>query len=70
MIYMKYHGVELFKPKPASTAAPNPSESGDITTSPLRLLKNNFHGTVLCSISLNDPSDMVYFLCASAFNIY
>ena len=51
---------------PAMTAAPSPSESGDITTAPLRLLKNKFHGTVLCLIALNDPSDRVYFWCASA----
>ena len=45
----------------ATMVAPSPSESGDITTAPLRLLKNKFHGTVLCLISLNDPSDRVYF---------
>ena len=55
---------------PATTAAPSPSESGDITTAPLRLLKNKFHGTVLCFISLNDPSDRVYVWCASALMIY
>ena len=39
-----------------------PSESGDITIAPLRLLKKNkLHGTVLCLIALNDPSDRVYF---------
>ena len=48
------------EPTPAKTAAPSPSESGDITTAPLRLLINKFHGTVLCLISLNDPSDRVY----------
>ena len=31
-----------FEPKPASSAAPSPSESGDITTAPLRLLKTGF----------------------------
>ena len=54
---------------PATTAAPSPSESGDITTAPLRLLKNKFHGTVLCLISLNDTSDRVYFWCARALII-
>ena len=68
---MKYHWAELgFEPTPATTAAPSPSESGVITTAPLRLLKNKFHGTVLCLISLNDPSDRVYFWCASALIIY
>ena len=33
-------------------------------TASLRLLKNKFHGTVLCLISLNDPSDRVYVWCA------
>ena len=42
---------------PATTAASSPSESGDITTAPLRLSNNKFHETVLCLISLNDPSD-------------
>ena len=59
-----------FEPTPASKTAPSTSESGDITTAPLRLLKNKFHGTVLCLISLNDPSDRVYFWCASALIIY
>ena len=56
-------GLVSFEPTPATTAAPtcSPSESGDITTAPLRLLKNMFHGTVLCLISLNDPSDRIYF---------
>ena len=45
----------------ATTAAHSPSDSGDITTAPLRLLKNNFHGTVLCLFSLNEPSDRVIF---------
>ena len=54
----------------ATTAAPSPSESGDITTAPLRLLKNKFHGTVLCLISLNDPSDRVYFWCACGLIMY
>ena len=70
------------EPTPATTAAPSPSRSGDITTAPLRLLKNKFHGTVLCLISLNDPSDRVFlvfffffffvfvFLVASALIIY
>ena len=47
------------EPTPATTAAPSPSESGDITTATLRLLKNKFHGTVLCLISLKDLSDRV-----------
>ena len=55
---------------PATMAAPSPSESGDITTAPLRLLKNKFHGTVLCLSSLNDPSHSVYFWCASAHTLY
>ena len=55
---------------PATTAAPSPSESGDITTAPLRLFKKKFHGTVLCLISLNDPSDRVYFWYASELIIY
>ena len=58
------------EPTPATTAAPSPSESRDITTAPLRLLKNKFHGAVLCLISLNDPSNRVYFWCASSFIIY
>ena len=41
-----------------------PSKSGDITTAPLRLLKNKFHGTVLCLIAYR-----VYFWCASALII-
>ena len=49
-----------FEPTQASTAAPSPSESGDITTAPLSLLQK-FHGTVLCLISLNSPSDRIYF---------
>ena len=44
------------EPTPATTAAPSPLESEDVTTAPLRLLKNKFPGTVLCLISLNDPS--------------
>ena len=58
------------EPTPAMTAAPSPSESGDITTALLRLFKNKFHGTILCLISLNDPSDRVYFWCASALIIH
>ena len=46
----------------ATMAAPSPSESGDLTTASLRLLKNKCHETVLCLISLNDLSDRVYFL--------
>ena len=57
-------GWVMFEPTPALKAAPNSSESGDITTAPLRLLKNKFHGTVLYLISLNDQSDRVYFWCA------
>ena len=68
--YEKQLGWVRFEPTPASTAAPSPSESGDRTTAPLRLLKNKFHGTVLHLISLNDPSDRVYFWCASALIIY
>ena len=51
-----------FEPTPATMAAPSPSESGDITNEPLRLLRNKFHGTVLCLISLNDLSERVYVL--------
>ena len=40
------------KKKKNTPAAPSPSESRDITTAPLRLLKNKFHETVLCLISL------------------
>ena len=32
-------GWVRFEPTPATTAAPSPSDSGDITTAPLRLLK-------------------------------
>ena len=40
---MKYHWAEWgFEPTPATTAAPSPSESGVITTAPLRLLKTSF----------------------------
>ena len=40
---MKYHWAEWgFEPTPATTAAPGPSESGVITTAPLRLLKTSF----------------------------
>ena len=68
---MKYHwAVRSKRMMPATTAAPSPSESGDITTAPLRLLKNKCHGTALCLISLNDPWDRVYFWCASALIIY
>ena len=35
-------GCVRFEPTPATTAAPSPSESGDITTPPLRLLKTSF----------------------------
>ena len=59
---IKYNWAEWFEPTPVTTTAPSPSESGDITTAPLRLLKNKFHGTVLCLISLNDPSYRVYLL--------
>ena len=52
---------------PASTAVHSPSESGDIITAPLCLLKNKFHGTLLCLICLNDPSDRVCFLCATHY---
>ena len=58
------------EPTPATTAAPRPSESGDITTAPQRLLKNKFHGTVLCLMSLNDPSDRVCFFGALAHSLY
>ena len=57
-------GLVRFESTPATTAAPSPSDSGDITTAPLRLSKNKFHGSVLCLISLNDPSDRVYYWCA------
>ena len=58
--------ILLFEPTPATTVAPSPSESRDITTAPLRLLKKNkFHGTVLCLISLTDPSNSIYFWCAN-----
>ena len=50
-----------FEPTSATTAAPSPSESGDITTVPLRLLKSMFHGTELWLISQNDLSDRIYF---------
>ena len=43
---------------PAMTTAPS-----HCTT---MLVKNKFHGTDLCLISRNDPSDRVCFLCASA----
>ena len=73
-VYREKYEIPLdwvwFEPTPATTAAPSPSESGDITTAPLRLLKNKFHGTVSCLIALNDPSDRVYIWCASALNIY
>ena len=73
-IYMEKYETPLgwvrFEPTPAVTAAPSPSESGDITIAPLRLLKNKFHRTVLSLISLKDPSDRVYFWCASALIIY
>ena len=58
-------GGVRFKPTPATAAAPSPSESG-----PQRLLKNKYHGKVLCLISLNDPSDRVYCWCANALIIY
>ena len=35
-------GWVRLEPTPATTAAPSPSESGDITTAPLRLLKSKF----------------------------
>ena len=56
-------GKVRFEPTPATTAAPSPSvmRYNHCTTAPLRLLKSKFHGTVLCLISLNDPSDKVYF---------
>ena len=73
-VYMEKYEILLgwvrFEPTPATTAAPSPSDSGDITTARLRLLENKFHGTVLCLNSLNDPSDRVYFWCASALIIY
>ena len=34
-------GCVRFKPMPAMTTAPSPSESGNITTAPLHLLKKN-----------------------------
>ena len=51
---MKYYWVRTHA---GFDAAPTPSESEDITSAQLRLLKNKYHGTVLCLISLNDPSD-------------
>ena len=51
----------------------NANDRGDYNSSPCtsyRRAKNKFHGTVLCLISLNDPSDRVYFWCASALIIY
>ena len=58
-----------FEPTPASTVVPSLLESEDITTAPLRFLKYKFHGTVLCLISLNGPSDRLYFWCACALVI-
>ena len=57
---MKYHWAVGFEPTPASTAAPSPSQSGDITTAPLHV-KSKLHATVLCLIYLLDPSNRVYF---------
>ena len=68
-VYREKYEIPLgwvrFEPMPAMTAAPSPSESGDITTAPLCLLKNKFHGTELSVISLNDLSDRVHYWCAS-----
>ena len=63
-------GWVRFEPMLAMVAVPNPSESGDITTAPLHLLKKQVSWTVLCLISLNDPSNREYFWCASALIIY
>ena len=35
-----------------------------------RLVKNKFHGTVLCLIFLNDTSNRIHVWCASALIIY
>ena len=53
-MYRKKYEIPLgwvrLEPTPATTAAPSLSESGDITTAPLRLLKTKIWGTVLCLI--------------------
>ena len=43
-IYIYNTSGVRFKPIPALTAAPSPSDSGDITTTALCLLKNKVHG--------------------------
>ena len=63
-------GWVRFEPTPTRTAVHSTSESGDITTAPLRLWKNKFNGTVLYLISLNDPLDRVDFWCACAHITY
>ena len=61
-------GWVRLEPTLASTVH-SPSESGDITTAPLRLLKNKFHGIVLCLISLNDRR-IEYILGALTHSLY
>ena len=72
-MYRKKYEISLgwvrIEPTPATTTVSSHSVRRHNHCS-TTLVKNKFHGIVLCLISLNDLSDRAYFWCASALIIY